>query len=357
MNGQTLSNAFIPLPGQAIAVYTSSGLDHYRHSDWLGSTRLSSSPSRTFVSSVAYAPFGETYVASPSNADASFTGMNSDTSAGDFDFLFREYSNQGRWAQPDPAGLAAVDLSKPQSWNRYAYVLNNPLRAVDPLGLDCVWVNSNDDIVSVQAGDGDCSDHGGLTGYYVEGTVDPSSLGFSDNGDLIGNLSDGTGFCSGSCDNFDSVSVNGNTGDTSMQVLYMVYTANGTISHEQACYDKAHDSIPGKVVKFFSLLSYTPANGDAKSAWVETGKYGTIKIVGLEGMMKLGEWLRDSNSAGAQIIGTSLHGIAEGVEVLGKVAGPILTGVATTVDAPVVGACAALGYIQQLAEQPWWLNQ
>jgi hypothetical protein len=38
---------------------------------------------------------------------------------------------------PDPAGLAAVDITNPQSWNRYAYV-NNPLGNVDPLGLsDC----------------------------------------------------------------------------------------------------------------------------------------------------------------------------------------------------------------------------
>src|SRR5258705_7849672 len=38
----------------------------------------------------------------------------------------------------DPAGLAAVNPSNPQSWNRYAYVLNNPLNSIDPLGLsDC----------------------------------------------------------------------------------------------------------------------------------------------------------------------------------------------------------------------------
>ena len=37
---------------------------------------------------------------------------------------------------PDPAGLAAVDPSNPQSWNRYAYVMNNPLMYVDPSGLD-----------------------------------------------------------------------------------------------------------------------------------------------------------------------------------------------------------------------------
>ena len=35
---------------------------------------------------------------------------------------------------PDPAGLAAVDLSNPQSLNRYAYALNNPLKYIDPRG-------------------------------------------------------------------------------------------------------------------------------------------------------------------------------------------------------------------------------
>ncbi len=55
---------------------------------------------------------------------------------GIYDFPFREYSAaQGRWLSPDPAGLAAVSPADPQSWNRYAYVANQPLSAIDPLGL------------------------------------------------------------------------------------------------------------------------------------------------------------------------------------------------------------------------------
>jgi RHS repeat-associated protein len=65
-----------------------------------------------------------------------------------YDFLFRQQSSaQGRWLVPDPAGLAAVDITNPQTWNRYAYVANNPLDAIDPLGLvpPCT-TNPNDEI-------------------------------------------------------------------------------------------------------------------------------------------------------------------------------------------------------------------
>ena len=44
---------------------------------------------------------------------------------------------QGRFTSPDPlpaSGKAAI----PQSWNRYSYVLNNPLKFIDPSGM--IWV-------------------------------------------------------------------------------------------------------------------------------------------------------------------------------------------------------------------------
>jgi RHS repeat-associated protein len=134
MNGQSLLKARIPLPSGGAATYTNSGLAFYSHADWLGSARFFSTPSQTMYGDVAYAPFGETYAQSGST-DISFTGQNSDTAGGNYDFLFRQYNIQGRWASPDPAGLAAVSLGSPQSWNRYAYVLNNPAGLLDPLGL------------------------------------------------------------------------------------------------------------------------------------------------------------------------------------------------------------------------------
>jgi RHS repeat-associated protein len=90
-------------------------------------------------SDTAYAPFGEPY-AQAGTTDLSFTGQNQDTVVGNltgpYDFPAREYGPQGRWLSPDAAGLAAVDPTNPQSLNRYAYVFNNPLNLIDPMGFD-----------------------------------------------------------------------------------------------------------------------------------------------------------------------------------------------------------------------------
>ena len=127
-------------------MFNSSGLSNYLHADWLGTSRLSLDVSGNLYVARSYAPFGETYNGATGSAglggnDRSFTGQTQDVIAGPtgiYDFLFRQQaSSQGRWLVPDPAGLAAVDITNPQTWNRYAYVLNNPLSFIDPLGLDC----------------------------------------------------------------------------------------------------------------------------------------------------------------------------------------------------------------------------
>jgi RHS repeat-associated protein len=148
MNSSTLLNAFISLPGGAQAVYNGPGLLFYRHPDWLGSSRLATTPNRSCYWDVAYAPFGENYVPPVSGCvqqDLNFTGQNQDTvqsvpsggQGGLYDFMFRKHSPvQGRWLSPDPSGIASADPSDPQTWNRYAYVANRPTNTVDRLGLD-----------------------------------------------------------------------------------------------------------------------------------------------------------------------------------------------------------------------------
>jgi RHS repeat-associated protein len=164
MNGQTLLKAFIPLPSGGKAVYTSSGLAYYRHPDHLGSSRLATTPSRTLYSSTAYAPYGEPYTQA-GTTDLSFTGQDQDTVSGIHDFLLREFMPvPGRWLSPDPAGLGAVDSSNPQSWNRYAYVLNNPMAMIDMLGDDGCYTYWVIDAGCAGPGDGGWGHEGGPSG-------------------------------------------------------------------------------------------------------------------------------------------------------------------------------------------------
>jgi RHS repeat-associated protein len=150
MNGQSLVNAYVPLPGDA-TLNLSPGYTYLWHKDWLGSVRLSSALfGRAANYDRAFAPFGETYNNFGSTANNDFTGDTQDTVAGTYDTPGRELNaTQGRWLLPDPAGLQAVDATNPQSWNRYAYGLNNPLSNVDPSGFECVWedgsFDANDD--------------------------------------------------------------------------------------------------------------------------------------------------------------------------------------------------------------------
>src|SRR5262249_19641368 len=71
-----------------------------------------------------------------------FTGDEYDSESASNHTLFRQqFPSQGRWSSPDPADLASANLAFPQSWNRYAYVMNNPLALTDPTGLVCNGVN------------------------------------------------------------------------------------------------------------------------------------------------------------------------------------------------------------------------
>ena len=169
MSGSTLQKAFVPLPGGSQAVYNSSGLLYYGHSDHLGSIRVGSSSTRAVVFDMAYAPFGETYATSGST-DPAFTTQRQDTVANIYDFPAREYNDFGRWPSPDPSGLGAVHPRDPQTLNRYAYVRNNPLATTDPQGLDGDDGDNGDfDDGSGGTDDGGCSDVVRRAGYSSHG--------------------------------------------------------------------------------------------------------------------------------------------------------------------------------------------
>jgi RHS repeat-associated protein len=112
-----------------------------------------------------------------------FTAKERDGESGLDNFGARyNSSNIGRFMSPDPDNAGARPWA-PQSWNAYSYVLNNPLKYVDPSGLDCIYLNEAGTGVDhvLTGGNPDCTNAGGKNdnGYYVDGTVDQSSIAFT----------------------------------------------------------------------------------------------------------------------------------------------------------------------------------
>jgi RHS repeat-associated protein len=130
------------------------------HTDHLGSTRAVTDASGNLVAQYAFHPFGQTALSSgPEAADRRrlFTGHERDHHAptldDDMDYMGARYyiPSFGRFLSVDPVQGSATS---PQSWNRYAYVLNNPMRFNDPTGAAC----ENPEAAS--EGDPACVNHG-----------------------------------------------------------------------------------------------------------------------------------------------------------------------------------------------------
>ena len=112
----------------------------YLHGDHLGSARLAtcghgggcdSVPLGGKVSEMRYYPYGQTR-SGAMPTDRQFTGQRRETGLGLYDYQARFYDPYlSRFIQAD---TIIPDPKNPQSLNRYSYVLNNPLKYVDPSG-------------------------------------------------------------------------------------------------------------------------------------------------------------------------------------------------------------------------------
>jgi RHS repeat-associated protein len=86
-----------------------------------------------------YFPFGEDRVnpnpPNPANNQEKFATYTRDSATG-LDYAYQRYYNSqlGRFHTPDPYRPSA-QMTKPQSWNRYGYVQNDPVNGNDPSGL------------------------------------------------------------------------------------------------------------------------------------------------------------------------------------------------------------------------------
>jgi RHS repeat-associated protein len=121
---------------------------HLDHLDHLGSPRLTTNAAGQKVTANEFAPFGRELTSITQEAQLGYDraethrftgherdfveGTNSDT------VNFIDYMH-ARTYTPTFARFLSVDpepgsSARPQSWNRYAYVLNNPMNGTDPSG-------------------------------------------------------------------------------------------------------------------------------------------------------------------------------------------------------------------------------
>jgi RHS repeat-associated protein len=101
---------------------------NYNHQDGLGSVIAVTSSSGYVVESDTYGPYGETGTLTGNGAR--FTGRRLDPETGLYYYRARYYSaTLGRFLQTDPIGTRG-------GINLYAYVGNDPLNLVDPMGTN-----------------------------------------------------------------------------------------------------------------------------------------------------------------------------------------------------------------------------
>lgn len=103
----------------------------FYYQDHLGNVRLVTDGFKNIVYSSEYQPFGAQFAVVGSEK-YKFTGKPEVPSLGLYNFGARYYDPEARrFITPDPV---QGNPSRPQSLNRYSYVLNNPLKFVDPTG-------------------------------------------------------------------------------------------------------------------------------------------------------------------------------------------------------------------------------
>ena len=111
------------------------GTIYFLLADTLGSTSTVLSATGTVVESEKYYPYGSLRSGGLTTTDKQFTGQqNEGTPFGLYDYGARFYSTvTGQFISADPKVQSTYD---PLCWDRYAYAQDNPLRYVDPTGLD-----------------------------------------------------------------------------------------------------------------------------------------------------------------------------------------------------------------------------
>jgi RHS repeat-associated protein len=132
----TLLAEYVYANGRQVAkVEPGAGEDSFRffHSDQLGTALVVTDDSGAVTWRGEYYPFGEEYSSEGTPNQYRFTERETDQATG-LTYMRARYYNPhlGRFLTVDPVG---GKVGSSQSWNRYSYVLNNPVRHTDPTGM------------------------------------------------------------------------------------------------------------------------------------------------------------------------------------------------------------------------------
>lgn len=144
------------IAGQLVAEYSTSTPENngttYFSNDSLGTPRVTTSAAGTVLARHDYLPFGgevfagtgyrstsqkygESTISPADKCRQKFTGQERDIETNLDFFNARYYAYvMGRFTTADPL-LSSGTPENPQSWARYTYTLNNPLKYIDPSGL------------------------------------------------------------------------------------------------------------------------------------------------------------------------------------------------------------------------------
>lgn len=143
----------LTLTATPVAAQTPAVIVEYYHVDALGSVRAVTDASGAVVTRHDFAPFGEEIPPQIVGVHRlQFTGKERDASTGLDYFGARFYASRtGRFTSVDPAFDLATALVNPQSWSRYSYALNNPVRYIDPNGKQAAEAALNRDIRALMA--------------------------------------------------------------------------------------------------------------------------------------------------------------------------------------------------------------
>jgi RHS repeat-associated protein len=307
----------------------SGGLWHWNHVDWLGTERYRTDSSGNSAETCTNLPFGDAQSCAGTDWSSNhFAGTVSDL-GGAHTWARQLNTTEGRWTSPDPIEASVGDA---QGLNRYAHVSNSPSSAVDTFGLcenpfdpSCspTWFPSG--ICVGQCGGFNVPPSSGGPSFGGSGIfpgehstccftfpginpaqaiidvltgrpIDPGTLGLPTMADVG---------CNPICD------VEREGPPRIHGITPITFSGHEALE----CYNQSHASREGRVLEYFSALSYTPVDYKWKQNWWELVKIGSLKGTAVEVTKRLvgglaGKAARVAEEAGlgASFTGTLLDG-------------------------------------------------